>query len=162
LLAPALGLAGDVTNEEMRSLDERVQTIKSDVLEIAAELTQLEEKLLYPSDTQVAVFVSLSDGSVGDLDSLEIQIDGEPVAHHIYSFKEVEALRRGGVQRVYTGNTTTGEHLVEVLVKGTLPSGRSVAESQRFTVAKQVGPKLVSLRLATSETGNVSIELGDG
>jgi hypothetical protein len=37
---------------EMRSLDEQVQEIKTDVLGIAAELTRLEEKLLYPSGTQ--------------------------------------------------------------------------------------------------------------
>src|SRR5262245_55799273 len=48
--------------QQMRGLDEQVQEIKSDVLSIAAELGQLEEKLLYPSDTQVAVFVSLAKG----------------------------------------------------------------------------------------------------
>ena len=73
LAVPFGALAQDVNTEEMRSLDERVQSIKSDVLEIAAELTQLEEKLLYPSSTQVAVFVSMAKGYAGDLDSVEIR-----------------------------------------------------------------------------------------
>lgn len=159
--APA-AWAGDLTNEEMRSLDERVQAIKSDVLEIAAELTQLEEKLLYPSNTQVAVFVSMSDGQIAALDSLEIQFDGEPVAHHIYSYKELEALGKGGVQRIYTGNLSIGDHDLEVLISGTLPSGRSIALTQRFTIDKQVKPRLVTLELAKSESGEILVELGDG
>src|ERR1041385_8825016 len=47
---------------QMRDLDEQVQQTKSDVLSIAAELNQLEEKLLYPSGTQVAIFVALAKG----------------------------------------------------------------------------------------------------
>ena len=82
--------------DEMRSLDEQVQEVKSDVLEIAAELSNLEEKLLFPSNTQVSIFVSLGEGESARLDSVQIQIDGESVAHHIYSFKELEALKKGG------------------------------------------------------------------
>jgi hypothetical protein len=110
LAAASSAGAEDASREQMRSLDEQVQEIKSDVLGIAAELTLLEEKLLFPSNTQVAVFVSLGQEEDFRLDSVEIQIDGEPVARHIYSFKELEALQKGGVQRIYTGNLPTGEH----------------------------------------------------
>ncbi|MGD8951999.1 MAG: hypothetical protein PVG62_14725, partial [Desulfobacterales bacterium] len=82
----------EVSREQIKGLDEQVQEIKSDVLRIAAELHQLEEKLLYPSNTQVAVFVSLASDATFRLDSVEIQLSGEPVAHHIYTFKELEAL----------------------------------------------------------------------
>ena len=93
----------EISREQIKGLDEQVQEIKSDVLGIAAELNQLEEKLLYPSNTQVAVFVSLASGETFRLDSVEIQLDGKPVAYHLYTFKELEALKRGGVQRIYTG-----------------------------------------------------------
>lgn len=83
--------------QQMRGLDEQVQDVKSDVLSIAAELNQLEEKLLYPSGTQVAVFVALAKGDQMRLDAVRIQIDGQLVAHYIYSAKELEALRKGGV-----------------------------------------------------------------
>ncbi|HEY5658569.1 MAG TPA: hypothetical protein VIY27_12345, partial [Myxococcota bacterium] len=72
----------------MQGLDQQVQEIKSDVLGIAAELSLLEEKLLYPSNTQVAVFVSLAEGEPLNLDWVRVEIDGQPVAHHIYAFKE--------------------------------------------------------------------------
>ncbi|MGB3400986.1 MAG: hypothetical protein WBA34_12545, partial [Candidatus Deferrimicrobiaceae bacterium] len=75
----------EVSREQIKGLDEQVQEIKSDVLGIAAELNQLEEKLLYPSGTQVAVFVSLADGENFRLDSVEIRMGGTPVAHHLYT-----------------------------------------------------------------------------
>src|SRR5215831_15675821 len=92
---------------EMRGLDEQIQDIKSDSLRMAAELSQLEEKLLYPSGTQVAIFVELSKGDTMRLDAVRLQIDGQLVAHYIYSAKELQALRKGGVQRIYVGNVAT-------------------------------------------------------
>ena len=143
----------------MRSLDEQVQEIKSDVLGIAAELTRLEEKLLYPSNTQVAVFLSLSPEEVLELDSLRIEIDGEPVAHHIYSFKELDALRKGGVQRVYTGNVPSGDHHLSVSVAGKLGSGSDFQSTESFGFRKDVEPRVLGLTLAEN-AGAASIELG--
>jgi hypothetical protein len=144
------------TKARMQSLDEQVQDIKSDVLDIGTQLDHLEERLLYPSNTEVAVFVSVAEGETFRLDSVQIQIDGEPVARHIYSFKELEALQKGGVQRLYTGNVQTGEHRLDVAIAG--KSGTSdVSASQTFGFRKEAGPKLVGLTLAG---GGSSIELG--
>jgi len=96
LILSGTAYAQEISKEQIKGLDEQVQEIKSDVLSIAAELNQLEEKLLYPSNTQVAVFVSLASGETFRLDSVDIQLDGKPVVHHIYTFKELEALRKGG------------------------------------------------------------------
>ncbi len=153
--------AEEVSNAQMRSLDEQVQEIKSDVLSIAAELSRLEEKLLYPSDTHVAVFISLAEDEKSRLDSVRIQIDGELVAHHIYSFKELEALKRGGVQRIYTGNLPTGQHRLDVSVSGKLPSGGDFGGTETFSFEKEVGPKLVGIELAANEFGDASIGIGD-
>ena len=148
------------TKEQMQSLDEQIQEIKSDALEIAAELSGLEEKLLYPSNTQVAVFVSLSKGEDFRLDSVRIQIDGERVADYIYSFKELEALQKGGVQRIYTGNISTGEHQLDVSVAGKLSGGKELETSESFSFRKDVEPKLVAITLAGQEFGEPRIELG--
>lgn len=153
------GLARAGSKEQLQSLDEQVQEIKSDVLGIAAELASLEERLLYPSDTQVAVFVSLAEGDAFQVDSVQIQLDGAPVAHHIYSFKELEALRKGGVQRIYTGNVRTGEHKLEVSVAGKRPGGADVTGRQSFSFSKDVGPKLVGVTLAGNDA-EVGIQLG--
>ena len=137
----------EVSKEQIKGLDEQVQEIKSDVLGIAAELNQLEEKLLYPSNTQVAVFVSLVSGETFRLDSVEIQLDGKPVAHHIYTFKELEALQKGGVQRIYTGNIRTGEHDLQVSVIGKPSGGADFRNTNNFKVNKDVGPEIVEISL---------------
>ncbi len=159
-VAGSPGLADEISKEQMQGLDEQVQEIKSDVLGIAAELSRLEEKLLYPSNTQVAVFVSLTEGASFRLDSVQIRIDGELVAHHIYSFKELEALQKGGVQRIYTGNAPTGEHRLEVAVAGKLAGGRDFSETGSFDFRKEVEPKLVGLTLGEPDSDAASIQLG--
>ena len=148
LVAGFAAYAQEVSREQIKGLDEQVQEIKSDVLSIAAELNQLEEKLLYPSNTQVAVFVSLASGETFRLDSVEIQLDGQPVAHHLYTFKELEALKKGGVQRIYTGNIRTGEHDLQVSVSGKPAGGFDFRNTQNFKVKKDVGPKIVEISLA--------------
>ena len=145
----------------MRGLDEQVQDVKSDVLSIAAELNQLEEKLLYPSGTQVAVFVALAKGDQMRLDAVRLQVDGQLVAHHIYSFKELEALRKGGVQRIYVGNVATGEHQLEVLVDGKSQGGEDYSRTERFAFRKEAKPKLVGLTLAAPGSSNTPITLGE-
>ena len=138
---------------QMRGLDEQVQEVKSDVLSIAAELSRLEEKLLYPSGTQVAIFVSLAKGDKMRLDAVRLQIDGQLVTHYIYSFEELEALRKGGVQRIYVGNVATGDHKLDVIVDGKLEGGADFNRTEHFTFRKEVKPKLVELMLGGPDSG---------
>jgi hypothetical protein len=145
----------------MRGLDEQVQEIKSDVLSISEELSRLEEKLLFPSGTQIAIFVALAEGDPMRLDAVQLHIDGQLVAHYIYSSKELEALRRGGVQRLYVGNVTTGEHQLEVLIDAKLEGGDEFSRAQQFAFRKAVKPKLVGLTLAGPGSGDSPIVLSE-
>jgi hypothetical protein len=148
LLLSVAAYGQEISKEQIKGLDEQVQEIKSDVLGIAADLKQLEEKLLFPSNTQVAVFVSLVEGETFRLDSVEIQLDGRPIAQHLYTFKELDALQKGGVQRIYTGNVLSGEHNLQVLVIGKTEGGADFQKSDRFKFTKDVGPKVVEISLA--------------
>jgi hypothetical protein len=154
-------LANDSARAQMKGLDEQVQEVKSDVLSIAAELNQLEEKLLYPSDTHLAVFVSLAQGETLRLDAVQIQIDGQPATRYVYSFKELDALRRGGVQRIYSGNVATGAHEIEVSVSGKLASGKDYTQTERFPFTKEIRPKLLGVVLAGPDAPQPGIHLGD-
>jgi len=153
--------AQDASRAEMKGLDEQVQEVKSDVLSIGAELSRLEERLLYPSNTQVAVFVALAEGQQFRLDSVQLEIDGTLVAHYIYSFKELEALQQGGVQRLFTGNIPTGEHQLGVALAGKLPNGADYSHTEQFTFSKGVEPKLVGITLAGPDAGSNAISVGD-
>ncbi|MCH8136693.1 MAG: hypothetical protein IIB77_11995 [Proteobacteria bacterium] len=157
----AMAIAETWTGEDLRSLDGQVQEIKSDVLSIASELNNLEERLLYPSNTQVAVFVSIAEDEDFRLDAVQIEIDGQLSTHHIYSFKELEALRKGGVQRIYTGNIATGNHELSVTMIGKLKNGEDFNQSGKFVFAKDVQPKTLGITLGGPEFGNNGIEIRD-
>ena len=148
LVSSVAAYGQEVSREQIKGLDEQVQEIKTDVLAIAAELNQLEEKLLYPSNTQVSVFISLVRGETFRLDSVEIRLDGKAVAHHIYTYKELEALRKGGVQRIFTGNIRTGDHDLQAFVIGKTAGGSDLRKTESFKFAKDVGPKIVEVSLA--------------
>lgn len=154
---PLSGWAETGSQQEMRSLDEQVQEIKTDVLSIGTDLSQLEERLLFPSNTQVSVFISLSPQDPFRLDAVQIRIDGELATHHIYSFKELDALKSGGIQRIFTGNYGTGAHQLEVSVIGKLENGKDYKESRQFTFDKGIDPRLLGVALAGS--GAEAIEL---
>lgn len=153
--------AQDISGNEMRSLDGQVQEIKSDVLDIASELNNLEERLLYPSNTQIAVFVSMAEDEDFRLDAVQIEINGELATHHIYSFQELEALRKGGVQRAYTGNIVTGEHELRVTMIGKLANGKDFNESESFAFSKGVKPKTLGITLTGPGLGKSEIQVGD-
>ena len=112
---------------------------------------------MYPSNTQMSVFVEIAPEEEFRLDAVQITINGDLATHHIYSFKELEALQKGGVQRIYTGNITTGEHQMDVIVSGKLKSGKDFSESGSFTFAKGIKPKALGVTL--SDGG--AIQVGD-
>ena len=159
--ATVTGNAQDISGKEMKSLDGQVQEIKSDVLSIASELGNLEVRLFYASNTQGAVFVAIAENESFRLDAIEIEIDGELATHHIYSFKELEALQKGGVQRAYTGNIVTGGHELRVTMKGKHDNGKDFAESGSFAFDKGVKPKTLGITLAGPGLGNNGIRIGD-
>jgi hypothetical protein len=148
LLMGSASYGKDISKEQVKGLDEQVQEIKGDALSISAELAKLEEKLLYPSNTEVSVFVSLKTGEIFRLDSVDIQMDGKPVTHHVYTLKELDALRKGGIQKIYTGNVRTGDHDLEVQVSGKTSGGSNFQRKERFMVSKDVAPKIVEVSLA--------------
>jgi hypothetical protein len=148
--------AQELASAEMRSLDEQVQEIKTDVLSIAAELNRLEEKLLYPSNTHLAIFVSIAEGETFRLDSMQIDIDGQLATHYLYGFKELDALQNGGVQRVYTGNVPTGSHEIAISINGKTPGGDDFNGTETFAFDKGVEPKLLGIELSGPEAIELS------
>ncbi len=157
----AMSSAEELSGKDMKSLDGQVQEIKSDVLNIASELSNLEEKLLFPSNTQVSVFVSMADDEDFRLDAVQIEINGELATHHIYSFQELEALHKGGVQRAYTGNVMTGPHELRITMLGKLANGKDFSESDSFSFSKGVRPKTLGITLAGPGLGKDIIQIGD-
>jgi hypothetical protein len=154
-------IAEQVTRNQIKGLDEQVQDVKKDVLNLTSELSRLEEKLLFPSNTQVALFVSLKKGDDFRLDSVQIKLNNKVVAQHLYAFRELEALHRGGVQKIYTGNIKTGDHDLVVSFIGKAPAGGEYRRSANYKVNKSVGPKFVEIKITGPGVDDQGIHFQD-
>lgn len=133
------------------ALNAEVEALKRDVLELNRELFILEEELLFPSSTQVQFFLSLDVGEFFALDAVKLEVNGEPVAAHLYTPQELEALRRGAVQRLHTANLARGKHPVMAVFTGKGPNGRDYRRAAETTVDKGLGPQYLELRIRDSE-----------
>ena len=129
------------------SLDEEVQSVKQEVLSLNRDLFVLEEELLFPSSTQLAVFVSMDVGHFFALDSVQLRIDDKVVTNYLYTDREVNALYRGGVQRLYMGNLKSGDHEIVAIYTGKGPNGRDFRLGANQVVTKKLGPKYIELKI---------------
>ena len=132
---------------DTRALDETVQDLKKDVVDLNKELFVLEEELLFPANTQVAVFVSMDIGEFFALDSLTLKIDNKEVANYLYTPREAEALLKGGVHRVYLGNLKVGEHQLVAFFSGKGPNERDYKRGANLKFEKGVGAKYLELKI---------------
>ena len=129
------------------SLDDRVQQTKADVIRLNRDLLVLEEELLFPANTQVAVFVSMDVGLLFDLDSVQIKLDDKVVTTYLYTPLEVQALHRGGVQRVYLGDLKAGSHEIVAFFTGKGPHDRDYKRATTIKFDKTTEPKYIELQI---------------
>ena len=138
-------------------LDGRVQDVKGDVIRLNRDLLVLEEELLFPANTQVAVFVSMDVGKLFSLDSVQVSLDDKIVSNYLYTPLEVQALHRGGVQRMFVGNLKTGEHTLTAFFTGVGPHERDYKRGATVKFEKATGAKYIELRIKDS-TGKLQPE----
>jgi hypothetical protein len=142
---------------EAPRLEDRIQDVKGEVIRLNRDLLVLEEELLFPANTQVAVFVSMDVGKMFELDSLQLKLDDKLIASYLYSPLEVQALHRGGMQRVYLGNLKSGEHEVVAFFTGKGPHFRDYKRGTTVKFEKGTEPKYIELRIKDS-TGKLQPE----
>ena len=148
-LALITGLGAQAAEE--RSLDEQVQDIKAETLQLNRDLFILEEELLFPDNTQVAIFLSLDIGEFFALDAVKLTVDGTVVSNYLYTERQVDALRRGGVHRLYMGNLKAGQHEVVAVFTGRGPNDRDYRRATALIFEKTAGAKHLELQIVDSE-----------
>jgi hypothetical protein len=132
---------------DTRGLDQEVQSLKKDVVDLNRDLFVLEEELLFPANTQVAVFLSMDVGDFFALDSVQLKIDRKEVINYLYTPREVEALLKGGVQRLYLGNLKVGAHELVAFFNGKGPNDRPYKRGASLRFEKGVGAKYLELKI---------------
>jgi hypothetical protein len=141
-MVEAMGGASDT-----RGLDQQVQGLKKDVVDLNRDLFILEEELLFPANTQVAVFLAVDVGEFFALDSVQLRIDDKEVINYLYTPREVQALLKGGVQRLYVGNLKVGKHELVAYFNGKGPNDRPYKRGASVGFTKGVGAKYLELKI---------------
>ena len=97
------------------------------------------------------MFLSVDVGTFFALDSVTLKVDDKEVANYLYTDREVQALHRGGVQKLYLGNLKAGSHEIVAFFTGKGPHERDYRRGTTLVVDKTVGAKYVELRISDRE-----------
>lgn len=151
--APAAAASAPATaaSAPTASLDQRIQDTKAEVMRLNRDLLVLEEELLFPGNTQVALFLSMDVGKMFTLESVQVKLDDKVVANYLYTPLEVSALHRGGVQRLHLGNLKAGEHELVAFFTGQGPHVRDYKRGTTIKFEKGREPKYIELRIRDSQ-----------
>jgi hypothetical protein len=149
-LTSPLVLAEQASGSEELSVAEQLQQLKRQVISLNRDLFVLEEDLLYPSSTQVAVYLSMDVGEYFKLDAVEIKIDDKDATSYLYTAKQIDALFRGGVQRLYVGNVSQGEHRISAFFTGIGPQNRPYKRATTALFNKDADAKALELAIKDS------------
>ena len=133
-----------------KPLDSEMEDVKKALLKLKRDLVILEEDLLFPASSQVSVFLSMDLGDFFQLDSVVLKLNGKEVASHLYTDKQIDALYRGGVQKVYVGNVKQGENSITAFFTGRGPSGRDYRRATTVDFEKSFEPTFVELAISDS------------
>ncbi len=145
--APAAAAPADAPPPDTKTLDQEVQGLKKDVIDLNKDLFVLEEELLFPANTQVALYVSMDVGTFFALDSVTVKIDNKEVKNYLYTAREADALLKGGVQQIYLGNLKVGKHELVAFFTGKGPVERDYKRGATITFDKGVGAKYLELKI---------------
>jgi hypothetical protein len=146
--APAPPLAaGDAPSAELKTLDQEVQGLKKDVVDLNKDLFVLQEELLFPANTQVALYISMDVGTFFALDAVTVKIDNKEVKNYLYTAREADALLKGGVQQIYLGNLKVGKHELVAFFTGKGPVERDYKRGASINFDKGVGAKYLELKI---------------
>jgi hypothetical protein len=132
---------------DFKTLDQEVQGLKKDVIDLNKDLFVLQEELLFPANTQVALYVSMDVGAFFALNSVTIKIDNKVVTNYLYTAREADALLKGGVQQVYLGNLKVGKHELVAFFTGKGPIERDYKRGATISFEKGVGAKYLELKI---------------
>ncbi|SNY53291.1 hypothetical protein SAMN06297280_2356 [Arsukibacterium tuosuense] len=148
-----------------QSAQQQLEQLKQQAIALNRELFILEEELLFPPQTQLAVFVSVDAGHFFRLDSIQLKLNDDAIGAHLYTENELAGLARGAVQPLYKGNIRAGEHTLTVVFVGKGPADKDYrrAISHRFTKADEA--MLLELKITDSSANyqpDFSVEVWSG
>lgn len=139
------GKSSEPVSENLSAIVNEAEKIKQEIIKINQELYRFQESLLYPANTQLAIFLSYSDNSSFVLDSIEITLDDQLVSSALYRESEIEALKKGGIQRVYLGSLSDGKHKLSMQFNGQGQNDRYFRRKKVLSFVKEEKARYIQL-----------------
>ena len=159
LLVSMLSIQESGASEDKKTTVESVEILKRDLLDLNKELFILEEELLFPANTQVAIFISQDSGNTFKMDHAKVLLNNKAVNYHLYTENELDALSRGAVHRIHTINLNQGDHKLVIIFGGFGPKGREYKLAAELDFKKSTGTQFIELRiLANSKSQQPEFE----
>ena len=150
-------VAETVSHEQIGQMNRQVEGIKTEILDISNSMIQLNESVIFPEESRVSLFITFTEGDEVSLNRVSIKIDGKKAVVHTYTPRELNALQRGGAQRIYTGNVSGGRHLLEVAAIES--SGEGATHSfEEFRFYKLMSPKVIEISIGGKTFGDHAVD----
>ncbi|MBV1915769.1 MAG: Miff domain-containing protein [Pseudomonadales bacterium] len=148
---PADAATAQQPDEPEQPLAVQIESLKKQLIKLNRDLFILEEELLFPANTQLSVLLAFDADDTFSLDSVKLKIDDEVVTQYLYTDRQIHALQRGGVQRLYMGNLRAGEHELTAVFIGFGPNKREYKRAATLTFNKETGQKTIEVKISASE-----------
>jgi hypothetical protein len=136
------------------TLIQEAEELKKELIQLNSELYEFEEDLLYPANTQVGVFLSMSKDSSFILDSIQIRLDDKLVTSFIYQEDEIASLKNGGIQRLYLGSLADGRHKLTAKFNGQGANNQYFRRKKALNFTKEQSTKYILLVVTESAINN--------
>jgi hypothetical protein len=133
------------------SLPADISGLKMDIVTLNREISQLENELLFPS-SQTSVLLSIDVGASVRLVDINLSLDDKNVGYHFYSDPETAALAKGGVQRVFSSNVTSGQHALKAAINGYDAQGKAFQRTVSYTFTKGPQRKVIEITAGDDPT----------
>lgn len=137
-------------DESKVNLDAEIESLEQALMSLNADLLILEEDLLYPASSRVAIYLSMDVGELFRLDAVTVKLNGKQVSHHLYTSRQTSALYRGGVQQLYVGNARQGKNELTAVFVGKGPHERDYKRAVTTNFEQSFEPVYVELSIKDS------------
>ncbi len=146
----ALSYPSAFSESFQKELDQQLDGLSIAIDDIEKDISDLKKDILFPPVTRLTVYVSVAPDVLFDLHSLTLLVDGKEKSFHIYSERDIAALRLGGMQKLYEGNVTLGFHDVKAVFKGKTKKEKPASHAVDLTFEKKLEGHVLNLAVKAS------------
>ena len=134
---------------DFKRLDAEIEHVLNEIVVLGADMAVLEESRELSSQNQLLVLVSVDHSDFFRLEAIQLNIDSRTVSYYQYEEAELNALMKGGSQRLFWDDIPPGRHEVSVSLFGRVPNDPDFQREATQMIITGTGRRVVDLRVAT-------------